>query len=253
MMSEQQSMTIQVATAIQQMSMTVSDVANSANDAQLQVSKIDTSASENRVLMLDNVKRVNALASEIEKSSIVIEQLNNDSIDIGKILVVIEGIAEQTNLLALNAAIEAARAGEQGRGFAVVADEVRTLASRTQSSTQEIQTMIEKLQQGATNAVKMMHISRDQANDSVEQTTKAEGSLHEMVQQLDEIRQKSINIASAAEQQTAVSLEISESVQHIATSAELGAEETQKSALESESLAELAQRQKKMIDQFTIH
>jgi methyl-accepting chemotaxis protein len=253
MMSEQQSKTIQVAAAIQQMSSTVSEVANSANDAQLQVSKIDESAAQNRELMLDNVKRVNALATEIEKSSLVIEQLNNDSIDIGKILVVIEGIAEQTNLLALNAAIEAARAGEQGRGFAVVADEVRTLASRTQSSTQEIQMMIEKLQQGATNAVKIMHISRDQANSSVEQTTKAEDSLNEMVQQLDEIRQKSIHIASAAEQQTAVSLEISESVQHIATSAELGAEEAKKSAQGSESLAHLAQRQKKMIDQFTIH
>ncbi len=253
MMSEQQSKTIQVAAAIQQMSATVSEVASSANDAQLQVTKIDDSTSENRALMLDNVKRVNALADEIEKSSKVIEQLNNDSIDIGKILVVIEGIAEQTNLLALNAAIEAARAGEQGRGFAVVADEVRTLASRTQSSTQEIQAMIEKLQQGATNAVKIMHISRDQANSSVEQTSKAEDSLNEMVQQLDEIRQKSINIASAAEQQTSVSLEISESVQHIATSAELGAQEAQKSAQGSESLADLAQRQKKMMDQFTLH
>ncbi|MEH6443267.1 MAG: methyl-accepting chemotaxis protein [Oceanospirillaceae bacterium] len=253
MMSEQQAQTIQVATAIQQMSATVSEVARSANEAQKQVSDIDNTASQNRVLMLDNVKRVNALASEIEKSSQVIEQLNRDSIDIGKILVVIEDIAGQTNLLALNAAIEAARAGEQGRGFAVVADEVRTLASRTQSSTQEIQTMIEKLQHGATNAVKIMKISRDQANESVEQTSITGDSLNEMVAQLDEIRQMSLSIASAAEQQTAVSSEISESVQQIAGNAELGAQDAQQSAQGSESLAKLAQRQKQMINQFKLH
>lgn len=253
MMSEQGTETVQVATAIAQMSATVSDVAKSAHEAQEHISSIDDSATQNRVLMLDNVERVSTLANEIDKSSKVIEQLNNDSIDIGKILVVIEGIAEQTNLLALNAAIEAARAGEQGRGFAVVADEVRTLASRTQTSTQEIQAMIEKLQQGASNAVKIMAISRDQANASVEQTNNAGNSLNEMVTQLNEIRQMSLNIASAAEQQTAVSAEISESVQQIAINAQSGAQDAQQSASGSESLALLAQRQKQMISQFTLH
>jgi methyl-accepting chemotaxis protein len=252
MMGDQQSQTIQVAAAIQQMSSTASEVARSADHAQQQVSNIDAEANQNRQLMEDNVQRVNSLAQEIEKSAVVINQLNDDTIDIGKILVVIEEIAGQTNLLALNAAIEAARAGDQGRGFAVVADEVRTLASRTQNSTKEIQTMIEKLQQGTQNAVKIMTSSRDQANASVEQTNLAGESLSKMVAQLNDIREMSISIATAAEQQTSVSLEISESVQHIATNAEQGAQDAQQSEQGSETLAQLAQRQKQMIDKFTI-
>ncbi|MGB1239228.1 MAG: methyl-accepting chemotaxis protein [Pseudomonadales bacterium] len=252
MMTEQQQQTIQVAAAIQEMSTTVANVAQSAEQAQSEVQHIDESAQNNRQLMEQNVRQVSSLTTEIERSAGVISQLHNDTVDIGKILVVIEEIAEQTNLLALNAAIEAARAGEQGRGFAVVADEVRTLASRTQNSTQEIQAMIEKLQKGAKNAVDIMQSSQAQAQSSLEQTNLAGDSLLAMVEQLDQVKQKSIEIAAAAEQQNAVSSEISKSVQQIATAAELGAQEAQTSARGSETLALLAHRQKEVVSQFTL-
>lgn len=252
MMDDQQQQTTQVATAIHQMSTTVAEVAQSAELAQQQVTDIDNSANHNRELMELNIDRVNKLAEEIERSATVINQLSDDSDNIGRILEVIQEIAGQTNLLALNAAIEAARAGEQGRGFAVVADEVRTLASRTQNSTKEIQSMIEKLQSGAKNAVKIMDISRTEARSSVAQTTEAGNSLSEMVNQLGDVRQMSVNIATAAEQQTAVSLEISKNVQAIASNAELGAEDANLSAQGGELLSDLALKQQQMINQFTL-
>ena len=252
MMNEQQQQTIQVAAAIQQLSTTVANVAENAESAQQEVQQINDSAQQNRILMEKNVEQVTLLASEIDRSSGVINQLHNDTVDIGKILVTIQGIAGQTNLLALNAAIEAARAGEQGRGFAVVADEVRTLASRTQNSTKEIQSMIESLQKGARNAVDLMDSSKSQAQASLEQTNVAGESLLSMVQQLEQVKQTSMEIAAAAEQQTIVSLEISESVQQIASAAELGAEEAQNSARGSEQLAELAKMQKSIVSKFTI-
>lgn len=252
MMNEQQQQTIQVAAAIQQLSTTVANVAENAESAQQEVQQINDSAQQNRILMEKNVEQVTLLASEIDRSSGVINQLHNDTVDIGKILVTIQGIAGQTNLLALNAAIEAARAGEQGRGFAVVADEVRTLASRTQNSTKEIQSMIESLQKGARNAVDLMDSSKSQAQASLEQTNVAGESLLSMVQQLEQVKQTSMEIAAAAEQQTVVSLEISESVQQIASAAELGAEEAQNSARGSEQLAELAKMQKSIVSKFTI-
>ncbi|WP_261841589.1 methyl-accepting chemotaxis protein [Aliamphritea ceti] len=253
MMNDQQMQTTQVATAIHQMSATVSEVAQSAELAQQQVTDIDTAANSNRELMQHSIERVNALAEELDRTGRVINQLNEDSLNIGRILEVIEDIAGQTNLLALNAAIEAARAGEQGRGFAVVADEVRNLASRTQNSTQEIQVMIDKLQSGATDAVKIMDSSRQEAQSSVAQTVKAGDSLSEMVRQLGEVRQMSISIATAAEQQTAVSMEISQSVQQIADTAESGLQDAEESAKGSEVLSKLAMQQQQMINQFKLN
>ncbi|MEH6578929.1 MAG: methyl-accepting chemotaxis protein [Amphritea sp.] len=253
MMSDQQMQTTQVATAIHEMSATVSEVAQSAELAQQQVTSIDSAANNNRQLMQQSIERINVLAEEIERSGVVINQLNNDTLNIGKILEVIEDIAGQTNLLALNAAIEAARAGDQGRGFAVVADEVRTLASRTQNSTKEIQIMIEKLQSGARDAVKIMDTSCSEAQSSVAQTAEVGESLTEMVRQLSEVRQMSICIATAAEQQTAVSMEISQSVQQIADTAESGLLDAEQSAQGSEVLSGLAQQQQQMINQFKLN
>ncbi|MBN3563155.1 methyl-accepting chemotaxis protein [Aliamphritea spongicola] len=253
MMNDQQMQTTQVATAIHQMSATVSEVAQSAELAQQQVTSIDAAANSNRELMQHSIERVNALAEELERTGRVINQLNEDSMNIGRILEVIEDIAGQTNLLALNAAIEAARAGEQGRGFAVVADEVRNLASRTQNSTQEIQGMIDKLQSGATDAVRIMDSSRQEAQSSVEQTVQAGDSLSEMVRQLGEVRQMSISIATAAEEQTAVSMEISQSVQQIADTAESGLQDAKESARGSEVLSDLAMQQQAMINQFKLN
>ncbi|MCJ8340291.1 MAG: methyl-accepting chemotaxis protein [Pseudomonadales bacterium] len=253
MMREQQQQTEQVATAMSQMSSSVAEVAKSAEMAQQRVTDIDNTASENRTLMQQNVQQVNALAQEIDQAADVIHSVNEDSANIGRIVEVIESIAGQTNLLALNAAIEAARAGEQGRGFAVVADEVRTLASRTQGATKEIQQMIDKLQSGAKNAVTLMDSSRTSVQSSLQQTENVGESLIEMLQQLAQVRQMSVDIAAAAEEQTAVSLEISQSVVNIAVTSENSAKDAEQGVQSSEVLAGLAEQQLQMIQQFKLN
>ena len=202
--------------------------------------------------MQQNVQVVSSLATEIDRSATVIKKLDQDSTNIGKISEVIESIAGQTNLLALNAAIEAARAGEAGRGFAVVADEVRNLAIRTKNATQEIKVMIDKLQSGAKDAVAIMDSSKTEAQASVVQTEKAGDSLAKMEEQLSEIRNMSANIASAAEQQTAVSKEISLNVQHMAQIAKDGASTAEQSASGSEALSSLAAHQQQLVAHFNL-
>ena len=169
----QQSEIGQVATAMNEMSATVTEVSKNAANAATAAQDADDRAKDGCDVVNTTVQTINNLASEVERTSEVIESLKGDSISIGAVLDVIRDIAEQTNLLALNAAIEAARAGEQGRGFAVVADEVRTLASRTQQSTREINDMIERLQNGANQAVSVMEMGRAKAEESVDQAAKA--------------------------------------------------------------------------------
>ncbi|NQZ32786.1 MAG: methyl-accepting chemotaxis protein [Oceanospirillaceae bacterium] len=252
MMNEQQQHSTQVATAIQQMTASIAEVAQNAETAMLQVTQIDQSAVQNRELMQQNIKVVSSLASAIDRAAQVIEKLHKDSSNIGSISEVIESIAGQTNLLALNAAIEAARAGEAGRGFAVVADEVRSLANRTQNATQKIQSMIDLLQTGAKNAVTIMESSKLEVKTSVEQTQKAGDSLLEMEKKLSDIRNISANIAAAAEQQTAVSQEISLNVQNMAQMAEKGAKNSEQSALGSDALSKLAQHQQQLVSHFSL-
>ena len=158
---------------------------------------------------------IGILAEEVEKATQVIHELETESDNIGSILDVIRDIADQTNLLALNAAIEAARAGEQGRGFAVVADEVRSLASRTQDSTQQIKAMIERLQSGANNAVTVMETGRTQAQLSVQQAMQAEDSLAVITKAVGTINEMNMQIASAAEEQSSVSAEINRNIHNI--------------------------------------
>ena len=158
--SHQKEQTDMIATAMTEMTATVDDVANSANNTLLEVQKANSEAVDGQRVVQDSIDTINRLAGEIERAAAVTDKLDQYSTNIGAVLDVIRGIADQTNLLALNAAIEAARAGEQGRGFAVVADEVRTLASKTQESTSEIQEMIERLQTGTREAVAVMKSSR---------------------------------------------------------------------------------------------
>jgi len=248
--SRQRSEIDQVATAMNEMTATVQEVARSASTAASSARQVDDEATKGKQVVNDSIQAINSLASEVELAAEVINKLENDSESIGSVLDVIRGIAEQTNLLALNAAIEAARAGEQGRGFAVVADEVRTLASRTQSSTQEIHGMIERLQNGARQAVSVMQEGRVRASDSVSQAQKAGESLNEITSAITAITDMNTHIASAAEEQSCVAEEINSNVVNIndvADKVTMGAHQTAESGTE---LAKLANDLQSMVERF---
>jgi methyl-accepting chemotaxis protein len=249
---QQQSETDQVATAMNEMTATVQEVANHASRAAESARHADEETREGKQIMQQTLTAMDTLADEVEKASGVIHTLEKESEEIGTVLDVIRGIAEQTNLLALNAAIEAARAGEQGRGFAVVADEVRTLASRTQASTQEIQSMIERLQSGASDAVKVMESGRAQAQSGVEQAAKAGSSLETITTSVATISDMNMQIASAAEEQSSVAEEINRNISRISQSADNTANGAQQTAQSSEELAKLSAELQGLVAQFKV-
>ncbi len=218
--SRQQMETQSVATAMTQMSSTVQEVSNNASQAANAANDANSKTQQGQSTVGEVKASIETLASNVLAGAEAIQQVQQESDAIGQILEVIRGIAEQTNLLALNAAIEAARAGEQGRGFAVVADEVRTLASRTQDSTSEIQAMIERLQSGTEKAVSVMDVSRAHADSSVQQALEANSVLEEINGAVEQISQMNLHIATAAEQQSAVAEDINRSVISISAIAE---------------------------------
>ena len=198
----QNDITAQVATAMEQMTSQIRDVSDNAGAAEKAANDARGNTNQSKTIISNTINQMQSLSANIDGVSQVIASLAAESDNIGSVLDVIRGIAEQTNLLALNAAIEAARAGEQGRGFAVVADEVRTLANRTEQSTNEIQTMIQKLQSGAQEAVAAVKTSQDISNQTVEQTSKADESLSEIDKLMALISDMNTQIARATEQQT---------------------------------------------------
>ena len=204
----QNDITSQVATAMEQMTSQISDVSDNANAAEKATNDARNNTSQGKEIISSTINQMQSLSTNIDGVSLVIDSLAAESDNIGSVLDVIRGIAEQTNLLALNAAIEAARAGEQGRGFAVVADEVRTLANRTEQSTNEIQQMIQKLQSGAQEAVAAVKISQDISSQTVEQTSKADDSLSEIDKLMELISEMNTQIARATEQQTQAADEV---------------------------------------------
>jgi methyl-accepting chemotaxis protein len=247
---EQQSQTDQLATAMNEMAATVQEVARHAMDAATAAATANDESAKGRQVVNDAVNTIDALAEAIAQSAAAIERVEADSNRIGTVLDVIRGIAEQTNLLALNAAIEAARAGEQGRGFAVVADEVRTLAGRTQESTQEIQEMIESLQVGSKEAVQLMELSREQTQSGVEQTAKAGDALSAIADEVGRINDMNTQIASAAEEQSSVAEEINQNVVTINQVADESAQGAEQTARASEDLAHLASELQQMVAKF---
>ncbi len=236
----QRSETEQAVAATAEMAQSVQEVAHSAAQASEAARQANEEANRGKQVVEETIAAINALATDVEKTGHAIESVSQESDNIGTVIQVIRDIAEQTNLLALNAAIEAARAGEQGRGFAVVADEVRTLASRTQQSTQEIQSTIEKLQQEAGHAVAVMEQSRARAQSSVEQSTRAGSSLESITRAVATISDMNMQIASAAEQQSTVAEEINKNIANIGAATEQVADSAAKTAATSEQMNGLA-------------
>lgn len=249
---QQQNEIDQVATAVTEMNATVEEIAGNVAKAAQDAEEADVQAGAGKQVVSQTITSIRALATEIKTASEVITQLRQDSENIGAVLDVIRGIAEQTNLLALNAAIEAARAGEQGRGFAVVADEVRTLASRTQSSTQEIHEMIERLQSGAQNAVQVMAKGQSQADTSVIKAEEAGDALESITAAVAAIKDMTHQVASASEEQSAATNEISQNVVNISEVARETAQGSEEIASSTTELAALATDIRQLVNQFKV-
>ncbi|WP_455203351.1 methyl-accepting chemotaxis protein [Kaarinaea lacus] len=249
---QQQHETDQVATAMNEMSATVQEVAQNALVAANAAQEANEKSELGRQVVSTTMATINNLANDIEQASQVIQDLKNDSENIGTVIDVIRGIADQTNLLALNAAIEAARAGEQGRGFAVVADEVRTLASRTQQSTQDIQEMVERLQVGAEKAVSVMNQSQEQAKGSVDQASQADESLDIITTMVAQINDMNTQIASAAEEQSAVAEEINKNIVNISQVSTQTSQGANQTAAASETMTALASQLQAVVGRFKL-
>jgi len=242
----------QVATAVHEMTATAQDVARNATQAAQAASHADQAAAQGMQIVRDTSNSIGVLAVEIGKAVGVVQTLAKDSENINAILTAIRGIAEQTNLLALNAAIEAARAGEQGRGFAVVADEVRNLAQKTQKATEEIQAMIQQLQQGTRDVVRVMEDSQNRTDESVQHAAKAAEALETITQAVSVINDMNTQIASAAEEQSAVADDINRNVINIGQVANEVAGGADESSAASADLTKLAEQQRRLINQFKV-
>lgn len=242
----------QVGQAASQMSTAVQEVAHNAQKAAEAAAIAESRSKEGAEVVGSTIKAIRQLADEVENASGTIKTLEQETANIGAVLEVIKGIAEQTNLLALNAAIEAARAGEQGRGFAVVADEVRALAGRTQESTKDIQQMIERLQRGVEAAVSAMHAGSARAQDSVERAAGVDTALATASQSVARINDIAAQIATACEEQSHVTEDIARNIGEIRQLSNQAADTSEQGNEASQQLSQLSSRLAQLVSHFRV-
>ncbi|MDU9407634.1 methyl-accepting chemotaxis protein [Pseudomonas sp. zfem001] len=242
----------QVSTAATEMSVAVHEVARNAQNAADAARNAEQQSREGAQVVGATIHSIRQLAQEVESASDTIQTLEQETANIGAVLAVIKGIAEQTNLLALNAAIEAARAGEQGRGFAVVADEVRALAARTQESTKDIQQMIERLQAGVQNAVKATHSGSTRARQSVEQAAGVDQALSVTGDSVQRINDMAAQIATACEEQSSVTEEIARNISDIRDLSNEAAQTSEQSSRASQHLSDLSHGLAQLVGRFRV-
>ncbi|MGV8916876.1 MAG: methyl-accepting chemotaxis protein [Pseudomonas sp.] len=250
--TSQREETDQVATAMNQMTATVTEVARNAEEASHAAIQADQQAREGDKVVCEAIAQIERLAVEVVNSTRAMNQLRQESDKIGSVLDVIKSVSQQTNLLALNAAIEAARAGEAGRGFAVVADEVRGLAQRTQQSTEEIEELIAALHNGTQQVAATLDNSRALTDSSVELSRRAGSSLEQITRTVSTIQNMNQQIATAGEQQSAVAEEITRSVLNVRDIAEQTATASQQTAASSIELAKLGSHLQRLVGKFKV-
>ena len=250
--NEQQSQTEQIATAMNEMSSTIKEIASHAELLAAEVRNADSDTQAGKQVISETISSINKLAEGVGNAAAVVHQLTQSSEEIGSVLTVIKSVAEQTNLLALNAAIEAARAGEQGRGFAVVADEVRTLASRTQDSAEQIQKMIDNLQQHTKEAADVMATEQENAQNMSQYTESATQSIDNIVNSMTRISDMSTHVASAAEEQGLVSDEINRNVTQVSDLSTQNMDGSEQISTASHDLARLAAELETIVKRFKV-
>lgn len=250
--NKQQNETAQVMSAMTEMSLATQSIANNASQAAMAADNADKQANEGTQIVAQAITVIQGMTEEMKNSTVAIHRLQQESTNIGAVLKTIKGIADQTNLLALNAAIEAARAGEQGRGFAVVADEVRTLAGRTQQATIEIQSMITSLQGGSSDAVHTIEKSSERVLAGVTQATQASKTLNAITGVVNKITEMNTQIASAAEEQNAVVEDMNRNIASIGQISAKTADGAHRTAQASIGLAALAAQLRTTLSQFKL-